>query len=59
MMVIFPPFTTKQDSVNIISAYHKCKLLQIPILLVTVAHNPLHKVEFQYKISKKMSSEKV
>ena len=29
------------------------------ILLVTVAHNSLHKVEFRYKISNKMLSEKV
>ena len=29
------------------------------ILLVTVAHNPLRKVEFRYKISNKMLSEKV
>ena len=27
--------------------------------LVTVAHNPLRKVEFRYKISNKMLSEKV
>ena len=31
----------------------------VPILLGTVAHNPLRKVEFRYEISNKMLSEKV
>ena len=55
----FNPIHTHSYYIFFIWDFYLTKKNMEKILLVTVAHNPLRKVEFQYKISNKMLSEKV